>query len=209
MLRVCLEPWSLRIAAEKATDDDALYVADEADLRSLDEGVLLRIYNTVAGSALRRFPRHSVALSKTWELVREFIRSAPLGTELTASSEGPDTETAGPEPEVSRRTQLQREIGTLRRQLAEKSAELRELEGRTGLSETPTVAKVLRLLTSPDGATKEELIRETGAKKGYIDALLSRILGQKGYLIRAKSVAGRSTKTYFVDSETGEQQNGG
>lgn len=96
---------------------------------------------------------------------------------------------------------LKHEIQILRKQLADKTAAYRSLAGQNLKGETKTVTHVLSLLGRPEGVTKATLVSETGAKKGYIDALLSRILPSRGYGIESLSVDGARTKSYRVSSD--------
>jgi hypothetical protein len=96
---------------------------------------------------------------------------------------------------------LKHEIQVLRKQLAEKTAAYRSLAGQNLKGETKTVTHLLSLLGRPEGATKATLVSETGAKKGYIDALLSRILPSRGYVIDSFSTEGARTKSYRVSSD--------
>lgn len=96
---------------------------------------------------------------------------------------------------------LKEEIRILRKQLAEKTAAYRSLVGQGLRSESKTVVQVLALLAEPDGATKSRLVTETGAKKGYVDALLSRILPSRGYVISSIAVDGTRSKAYRLSSE--------
>ncbi|HYN81281.1 MAG TPA: hypothetical protein VES88_07250 [Gemmatimonadaceae bacterium] len=96
---------------------------------------------------------------------------------------------------------LKQEIRTLRKQLAAKTATYRSLVGQSLRGESKTVVQVLALLAESDGATKSRLITETGAKKGYIDALLSRILPSRGYVISSIAVDGTRSKAYRLSSE--------
>jgi hypothetical protein len=109
---------------------------------------------------------------------------------------------SGPIVESADRTaDLRHQIKSLRKQLAEKVAEYQNVAGKEPRSDTKTVAMVLQLLGRPEGTTKVDLVKETGAKKGYIDALLSRILPSRGYMITSLSVEGTRTKSYRITSE--------
>ena len=92
---------------------------------------------------------------------------------------------------------LEREIREQREALSRKMAELRSLKGPAG-GESDVVRRVVELLSRAEGATKAQVIEETGAKKGYVDALLNRILPEKGYTITATTVSGERTKTYRI-----------
>ena len=92
---------------------------------------------------------------------------------------------------------LARQIREQREVLSRKVAELRALKGETG-GESDVVRRVVELLSRPDGATKAQLIEGTGAKKGYVDALLNRILPQKGYTVTASTASGGRIKTYRI-----------
>jgi len=97
---------------------------------------------------------------------------------------------------VSALATLDAEIRLLRAQLAEKTAAHRLLRGGNQTRESGTVAKVLALLSMPDGVPKARLIAETGAKKGYVDALLNRILPARGYELHSFPFAGSRTRAY-------------
>ena len=62
----------------------------------------------------------------------------------------------------------------MRKTLADKLTRLRELGGQMG-GESEVVRKVVELLRDAKGATKLELVEETGAGVGYISALLNRM----------------------------------
>ena len=96
-------------------------------------------------------------------------------------------------PEVE---SLKAEILALRKTLAEKTALFRSLGGSLVGGETDTVRKILELLRRTQGATKRELVEATGAKKGYVDALLNRILPGKGYEIEGQPREGGRVKAY-------------
>jgi hypothetical protein len=96
---------------------------------------------------------------------------------------------------------LKQQIKALKKQLAEKTAAYHLIVGQQPKSDTKTVANVLELLAKPDGATKADLVTGTGAKKGYVDALLSRILPSKGYVITSFSVDGARTKSYRISPD--------
>jgi hypothetical protein len=92
---------------------------------------------------------------------------------------------------------LAKEIKEYREALSRKMAELRTLKGQTS-GESDVVRRVVGLLSRTEGATKAQIIEETGAKKGYVDALLNRILPEKGYTMTAITVSGERTKTYRI-----------
>jgi hypothetical protein len=92
---------------------------------------------------------------------------------------------------------LVKEIAGLREGLSRKMAELRALQGQTG-GESDVVLRVVELLSRPEGATKAQLVEQAGAKKGYVDALLNRILPERGYTITGATVSGERTKTYRI-----------
>lgn len=100
--------------------------------------------------------------------------------------------------EVSALETLKAEIGVLRHQLAEKTAEYRVQLGDAGRAESQVVRRVLELLSQPDGATKTALIGDTGAKRGYIDALLNRILPARGHVVQSFPVEGARTRAYRI-----------
>jgi hypothetical protein len=95
---------------------------------------------------------------------------------------------------------LKEEIRSLRSQLAEKTSEYRALEGRREGGESGVVKKVVSLLSQEGGATKARLIAETGARKGYIDALLNRILPARGYEVSSLQIVGERMHAYSIDS---------
>lgn len=100
-----------------------------------------------------------------------------------------------PNPEVEA---LRVEITELRKALTEKLARLSDLGGQMG-GESATVMRVLEMMRGSKGATKQELVEETGAKKGYIDALVNRILPAKGYILEGKPREGDRVKAYRID----------
>jgi len=114
------------------------------------------------------------------------------------ATQKPKAAPKAPSPEVE---SLKAEILALRKTLAEKTAQFRSLGGSLGGGETDTVRKVLELLRRKDGATKLELGEATGAKKGYVDALLNRILPGKGHQIEGQPREGGRVKAYRVPTE--------
>lgn len=92
---------------------------------------------------------------------------------------------------------LMQEIKVLRQAVSRKTAELRALKGQSG-GDSEVVRRVVELLSRAGGATKVQVVEQTGAKKGYVDALLSRILPEKGYVITATTVAEQRGKTYRI-----------
>ena len=110
----------------------------------------------------------------------------------------PEPAPAAPSAEVAA---LRDEITALRAALNEKLAKWRAMGGSMTSTESPTVRQVLDLLRRPEGATKQELVEATGAKKGYVDALLSRILPEKGYQVAGEVREGGRVKAYRVPSE--------
>jgi hypothetical protein len=105
---------------------------------------------------------------------------------------------SGPISPQLTRDALKGEIRALRHQLAQKTADYRALLGDAGRSESQVVQRVLELLRKPDGATKATLIAETGAKKGYIDALLNRILPARGHALHSNPVDGARARVYRI-----------
>jgi hypothetical protein len=101
--------------------------------------------------------------------------------------------------------QLRREIAELRQTLAAKIAELRSLEGPRQGGESVTLRRVVGQLRRPDGATKAQLVEETGAKPGYIDALLSRILAEKGYTVVSEALPTGKAKLYRIPSTEAQE----
>jgi hypothetical protein len=95
---------------------------------------------------------------------------------------------------------LKEEIARLRKLLAEKTAEYRGIAGNTK-QESATVERVLALLGNAEGISKADLVAKTGAKKGYVDALLSRILPARGYLIDSIASADSRARIYRLASE--------
>jgi hypothetical protein len=104
--------------------------------------------------------------------------------------------TAEPEGEDAA-NRFAQEIKEQREELSRKVAELRTLKGQAS-GESDIVRRVIELLSRTAGATKAEVIEQTGAKKGYVDALLNRILPEKGYTITATTVTGERTKSYRI-----------
>lgn len=129
-------------------------------------------------------------------------QAAAPPSKTTASDEPQNTVTnaemavAGETPERLASVALKEEMRSLREQLASKTAEYRLLIGNKPAGESKTVARVLELLSEPSGATKGRLADETGAKKGYIDALLGRILPSRGYVVSSSQVDG--TRVRFI-----------
>ena len=95
---------------------------------------------------------------------------------------------------------LGEEIKALRKQLAEKTAAHRLLSGKESGEGSKTVAQVIAMLSASAGASKAQLIAETGAKKGYVDALLNRILPSRGYVVTSVPVDGARARAYRLAS---------
>jgi hypothetical protein len=130
---------------------------------------------------------------------RKSPESAPAYDPLQPQSADPVEGLAAPaQPEGEDAAErLAKEIKEHREALSRKMAELRALKGASG-GESDVVRRVVELLSRSEGATKAQVVEETGAKKGYVDALLSRILPDKGYTIAATTVSGERTKTYRI-----------
>ena len=109
------------------------------------------------------------------------------------------------DPAITSHLVLKEGLRVLRQQLAEKTAQYRESVGKKPSGKSETVSKVLAMLEEGEGATKERLIAKSGAKKGYIDALLSRILPSRGYLITSNFVEGTRAKAYRASRKPIEQ----
>ena len=153
-------------------------------------------------------------------MARARSKSSPTGAKRTATPEipapsetplspTPETKTGSAEPPIARpavvaakddpRNALRSEIRTLRKLVQDKSAQLRSLDGgaKTG-GASVVVTKAVALLLRQEGATKDVLVSETGAKKGYVDALLNRILPERGYSITATPIEGSRQKSYRI-----------
>lgn len=120
----------------------------------------------------------------------ENVHQAPGDPAIAQTAPAPSTN----DDAAARLTQ---EIKELRQAVSNKAAELRALRGQAG-GESEIVRRVLELLSRTEGATKVQVVEETGAKKGYVDALLSRILPEKGYVITATAVSGQRAKIYRI-----------
>jgi hypothetical protein len=202
LLRLSRDPWGLSVVRE-TYDDGAAYIRAEEDLDGLEEPTLLRIHNAAAGSALRRFPTGATAARKTWLAIAELLASPNAELRLSALQQSPaSAEPAGESTGGSDAVlTLRAEIAALRRTLTAKIEQLRAMQGHTGATETATVSRTLSLLRRPGGVSKEELIRETGAKKGYVDALLGRILSAKGHRIVANQIENSRAKAYTLEPD--------
>jgi hypothetical protein len=108
------------------------------------------------------------------------------------------TESSAAGGAASPRDALNDEIRALRKQLAEKTAAYHLLTGGGREVGSQTVAKVVAMLSEPAGATKSRLMAETGARKGYIDALLNRILPGRGHTISSFPVDGARVRGYRI-----------
>lgn len=63
------------------------------------------------------------------------------------------------------------------------------------------MTKAIQLLSRKDGATKDQLIEETGMAGGYASALLTRILKEKGYEVVASAIEGSRAKAYRITKQ--------
>ena len=107
------------------------------------------------------------------------------------------------DPEAIKLAALKSELQTLRRQLDERSKEYRSLTGKAPRA-SQTVAKVIALLSDPGGVTKLQLAEQTGAKRGYVDALLNRILPARGHIISSEPLNTGRGRLYRILCETPE-----
>jgi hypothetical protein len=152
----------------------------------------------------------TVALKAT--RIAETLRQAqetPAPTESIASGDDDDsaiTEQVAVDSEtptadcVVTPSILKAEIQQLRRQLLEKTTAYRSLVGNSPERESKVVAAVVAMLSETSGATKTALVEKTGAKKGYIDALLNRILPARGIEISSAPIDGGRVRSYRIVS---------
>jgi hypothetical protein len=203
-LRMQLQPFSLLIVQHRTLGENFRYIGTRADVESLDQKTLRALATGLIGLG-RTFSSRPELIDEMWRLIT-------AGFEKAATGEGQESEpaavgsTAPPAVEKasgdeSARADLRSEIGAIRKQLDTKLAALRTLGGPKKKGGSETVDRVLSLLLGP-GATKSVLVAETGAKKGYIDALLSRILPARGHSILSTRAEGAREKTYRVEAAT-------
>lgn len=89
------------------------------------------------------------------------------------------------------------EIKELKSKLKVKAPKTPREPKATGPSET--VQKILALLGREGGATKTQIKEAVPeAKEGYINALLSRVLKEKGYKLESRSVEGQRERAYVL-----------
>ncbi len=149
---------------------------------ALPDRVILELHNGYTrGLSVQRFSEREIMVEKTWKLIKDDV--------LNLS-------TATPE-EVMAQEETAKAEGTTKAK-GKKAAAPKKPARKVG-EETPTVAKIVKLLQRKNGASKVELaeaLPET--KRGYIDALLTRIFKEKGYTLESEAVEGQRARRYKI-----------
>lgn len=118
-----------------------------------------------------------------------------------------ETETEGgvtAEQAAARKGEIEQELADAKAKytefVAERKAELKTLAKGPRAPREPSerIQKVLELLRREEGATKSQIAEGTGAAKGYVAALISRILPEKGFTLTAEAQENSREKVYRI-----------
>jgi hypothetical protein len=204
-LRIQLEPFALLFVTHRAEHENFRYIGARGDVEALDQKLLRALATELVGLG-RKFSSRTELIDEMWQRITS-------GFEKVASDRGsaatpvasPDSEQGRPSESASEsiRSSLTAQIATLRAAMNAKIAELRAIDGSAKKTGSDTVNRVVALLAG-SGATKSELVAKTGAKKGYVDALLGRILPSRGYRIIASRADGAREKMYRMEAAATE-----
>lgn len=194
MLDIIVKPFSVTKAVGRKPNG-ALRIGSLKHLEALPMKVILELHNSFTeGLAVTNFDDRQTAIDRTWPLVKQHV--------LSLSDQPPEDSMAKTQEEKDAAKAAKAEAAATAK--AAKEAAATAKKDRKPGEETPVVALVIKLLRRKEGATKKELMEATaanGTKEGYINALLSRILKEKGYVLTSEAVENERAKRYHVSAE--------
>ena len=200
-LRIQLDPFALLFVTHRAEHKNFRYIGARGDVEALDQKLLRALATEPVGLG-RKVSSRTELIDEMWQRITAGFETTTLSHSRAIPAQDSPNEPvrqtlsdSGPRPE---RSILASEIESLRKALNSKLAELRAIDGPGRKVGSGTVERVLTLLLGA-GATKSQLVTETGAKKGYVDALLGRILPDRGYVITSDRSEGSREKMYHAE----------